>query len=402
MEQYKLLIPSRYPNQIDETNVNSDEAIIAIENTLGTNPQGPEFSTVGDKLAALDKDLKSLIHLSSIDYLSNLSLATILSLGGTTDGYDLILGSGDSIVGSDGIINLKGHTSINGSLETFGNIDLNNNYIKNSLFPIDPHDVSNKEYVDNQISAQNNKLTESLNKIIKNDNNLIQYTKGKSDPLPEPEPNKYLKRNIENTAWEFVEVDLNPLYNKIADLNKLIKSVSKNETNGSDITVNIGDALKGEDGIINIDSEVIIHKGLSIGGNLDAEYHSIINLADPKNPKDAINKQYFDDRIPKNIVISDTLAEDVDIYYKEGMFKCNYLRINAVNNIIINGIKFPDVPVEFCLINISENDIILKHEGKVSFGNSLMLANYDDLLIKPNGSCRLFYDFDSSFWRIIY
>lgn len=391
---------TKYPNQIDSINTEPKEALIAIENTLGTNPQGL-YSTVNDRLAALDKDLKSLIHLSSIDYLSNLNLATILSLGGTTDGYDLILGPGDSIVGSDGFINLKGNTSINGTLETLGNIDLNNHYIKNVLFPIDPHDVSNKEYVDNQISAQNSKLIDSVNKIIKNDNNLIQYTKGKSDPLPESEPNKYLKRNIDNSAWEFSEIDLKPLYNKIDELNKLIKSVSKNETNGSDITVNVGDAIKGEDGFLNIDAEVIIHKGLSIGGNLDAEYHRIINIPDPQNPKDAINKQYVDDRIPKNIVISDTLDDDANVYYKDGMFKCNYLRLGSTKNIIINGIKFPDKGTEFVIINVGENFITLKHKGNVDFGNYFELVNEVDFVLTKNASCKVMYDFDSSFWRIV-
>lgn len=385
---------SKYPLQIDDGYVDQLEALINIENILGTLPQGSEFSTIGDRLNAIDSQLKSLLGLSNKDYLHNLNLATILSLGENTDGYDIILGEGSVITGIGNIINLKGDTTIDGKLDVLEYIDLNK-------FPFELNHATNKQYVDNQISAQNNKLENELNNITNKDNNLIQYTIGRSDPFPNPEPNKFLKRNIDNSGWEYKEIELKPIYDKFDALTKLINNVSKNKSNGSDIEIELGDALIGEGGIINIDSEVFISGPLSIKGKLDLEYHNVINSADPINPKDLVHKKYVDDRLPKNVIISDILDDDVEIYYKEGMFDCNYLRLSSGKNIIINGIKFPEKPSEFIIINVGQNMITLKHKGDVTFGNYFELVNDVDFILTKNASCKIMYDFGSSFWRIV-
>lgn len=385
---------TKYPNQIDDGYVNQIEALLSIENTIGVNPNGNEHSTIADRLNNLNNLLKSTIN--------NLSLSNILSLNNCTDIYDLILGEGSTLIGIDGFVNIKGYTTITGDLNIVGSIDLNNNVIKNSSSPIEPNDLSNKSYIDTQINSQNEKLNKLIQSLSNKNNTTIQYTEGISQPFPEGKSNQYLKRNIENTGWEFQSIELKPIYDKFETLETLISNVSKNNTFGSDITVNIGDAIKSEDDFLNLDSNVTIHKNLLMYGDIDLEYHSIINSKEPINSKDLANKQYVDDKIPKNIIISDTLIEDVNIYYKDGIFKANIIRLDPGNeDRKINGIKFPDISVQFILINIGTNNIILKNNGDTDFGNHFQLVNYEDLTIPPNGVCTLFYDNQNSFWRVL-
>ncbi len=186
---------SKYPIQIDDGYTDQLEALINIENILGTLPNGPEFSTVSDRLNAVDKDLKSLLKLNDYEHLHNLNLSTILSLGNITGGQDIILGIGDCISSADNSIYLKGNVTINGGLDLCDHLDMDGNIIKNLPLPKEQNEASNKLYVDNQISAQNDKL----NNIKNNNGNSIQYTKGISQPL-DPQPNKYLKRNIDNSS----------------------------------------------------------------------------------------------------------------------------------------------------------------------------------------------------------
>jgi len=396
-------LKTKYPNQIDDLHVDQLEALISLENIIGTNPNGA-YSTVNDRLNNLDEQLKSLNILLSKDYLQYLNLSTILSLNNHTDGYDIILSEGDALTGVGGIVNIYGDTTITGYLSVTKNIDLNNNNIKNLPLPIYPDEAANKLYIDNQISAQSNKFNNLITSIINKDNNSIQYTKGISQCFPEPKANQYLKRTKDNSAWEFKEIDLETIYNKIESINKSINFVSKIMTHGQDFIVNIGDAIKGEDGFVNIDSEVIIHKGLTINGTLDAQYHNLSNLLDPTLPHHAVTKKYLDDRIPKHVIISDNLYNNVDVYYHDKLFNCNILNLNITlsDNIIISGIKFPEKPVRFNLINCNDIfNIILKHNDCSVFGNSFKLANCDDLVIPPNGCCELIYDFDQSFWRVI-
>lgn len=385
---------SKFPNQIDDGYVDQLEALINVENILGTLPQGSEYSTIGDRLNAIDKELKSLLGLANKDYLHNLNLATILSLGENTDGYDIILGEGSVITGIGNIINLKGDTTIDGKLDVLEYIDLNK-------FPFELNHATNKQYVDNQISAQNNKLENELNNITNKDNNLIQYTIGRSDPFPNPEPNKFLKRNIDNSGWEYKEIELKPIYDKFDALTKLINNVSKNNTAGNDITVNVGDAIKSEDGVLNFDADVVIHKGLSVKG-IDLEYNYIDNLLDPIKPKQAVTKQYVDNKLPQTLVLSDILKEDQINYYIENLFNADFLRLEGSESAVIHGIKFPDTYVKFNLINVGENNIILKNDSKESnFGNRFKF-NSSEFIIKPNESVCLFWDAVNSFWRIIY
>lgn len=397
MEQH-----TRYPNQIDGLFTNPKEALVAIENTLGTNPQGSEFSTVGDRLNAINKELKLLSPLLNKDYLHSLNFGTILALGNTTDGYDIILGIGDCITSADQSIYLKGNVTIAGGLDLSDHLDLDNNLITNLPFPTELHHATNKQYVDNQISAQNNKLNDITNNIINNNGNYIQYGKGKTDILPTTEPNKFLKRNTDNTAWIFEAIELKPIYDKFETLTKLINNVSKNNTSGNDITVNIGDAIKSEDGILNIDSNTVIHGNLSAKG-IDLEYSHIDNLLDPISDRQATTKKYVDDRLPTTLVLSDVLKEDQINYNIENLYKCDYLRLEGSESAVIHGIKFPDTYVKFDLINVGENNIILKNDSQeANFGNRFKLVDGNDKFIKPNESVCLLWDAVSSFWRIIY
>lgn len=297
--------PTKYSNQIDSIFVEPKEAIIAIENALGTNPQGPNHSTVSDRLNYLDKQLNSLSSLTDKDYLHTLNLATILSLGNTTDGYDIVLSTGDCISSADNSIYLKGNVIINGGLDLFDSLDLDGHKIKNMPDPVEQTDGSNKKYVDNQILAQNNKLTEAINNIKNNNGSSIQYTIGESQPFPPSESNKFLKRNIDNSNWEYVEIDLNSIYDKFKIIEKSIDNVSKNKTAGHDLVISIGDAIKSEEenGFVNIDSNVMIHKVLSMNDNIDMQSRHIINVADPIRKTDAINKQYHDNKIPTKLAI---------------------------------------------------------------------------------------------------
>src|SRR6266705_3083876 len=215
---------SIFPNQIDSIDVDVSEALIAIENNLGNNANGSEFSTVSDRLNAIDKQIK-LLSDKPDNHLDNLNLETILSFGNNTGGNDIVLGPGDCISCSDKIINLKGDVSINGGLEIFGYFDLNNHGINHLLLPLEPHQATNKQYVDAKISEQINK-------------------------------------------------------------------VSKNNTAGNDITVDVGDAIRSaeEGGFVNIDSNVMIHKKLVINGDIDLQSHHVISSLPPIRKTDLTNK----------------------------------------------------------------------------------------------------------------
>ena len=289
---------SIFPNQIDSIDVDVSEALIAIENNLGTNANGSEFSTVSDRLNAIDKQIR-LLSDKPDNNLDNLNLETILSFGNNTGGNDIVLGPGDCISCSDKIINLKGDVSINGGLEIFGYFDLNNHGINHLLLPAEPHQATNKQYVDAKISEQNNKLESELNNI----------KKSKADLFPEPEGNKYLKRNIENTGWEYNEINIQEIHNKFNELSILINKVSKNNTAGNDITVDVGDAIRSaeEGGFVNIDSNVMIHKKLVINGDIDLQSHHVISSLPPIRKTDLTNKQYVDTKIPTNLDIENQI-----------------------------------------------------------------------------------------------
>lgn len=289
----------KFPNQIDDSSVDQLEALINIENVLGVNPN-EGFSTVSDRLNNLDKQLKSFDYLTSIDYIKNLNLATILSLNNCTDEYDIILGEGSVLTGIGEIVNIKGDTTLIGNLNITGNI-------KNSSEPIEQYDIPNKLYIDNKLSLQFNKFNDLINNISNKNNFSIQYTCNINQPFPEGKPNQFLKRNKDNDGWEFSIVDIDSFNNKFDSVVKTIENVRKNNTGGCDLLINSGDAIKSEDDYINLDANVVIHKKLMLYGDIDLQSHRIINSLFPEKKGDIANKQYVDTRIPTNLAIENQI-----------------------------------------------------------------------------------------------
>lgn len=287
-----------FPNQIDDGYVNQIDALLTIENILGTNPNGSEFSTISDRFNYIEKTLDTL-KLS----LNNLNLSNVLSINNCTNGYDIVLSTGDAITGADGIVNIIGNTIITGELNISNDIELNNNYLKNLKYPVEPNDASTKSYTDDQLNVLNNNLTNKIYEIINNKNCSIQYSVENTQPIPKTEANKYLKRNIDNTNWEFIDLDIDKINNKIESVIKSIGFITKNITNGEDLKISIGDAIRGEDDYVNIDSHVIIHKSLLMHNNIDLQSNRITGSLPPIFKSDLVNKQYVDTKLPTNLAI---------------------------------------------------------------------------------------------------
>lgn len=292
---------SLFPNQIDNPDVNVSEALIAIENVLGTNPSGSDFSTIGSRLKSIEDNIKTLSVLSNKEHLYDLKLSTLLSLGNTTDGYDIILSSGDAITSSDNKVNIIGEVIITGDLNISNDIYLNNSNIKKLKYPNEPDDASTKSYVDDELKKHTDILKNKIYSVISRGTSSIQYAKGETQPIPKTEANKYLKRNIDNTNWEFVDLDVQGFHDKIDSVIKSIGFISKNITNGEDLKISIGDAIKGEDDYVNIDSHVIIHKTLLVNGDIDLQSHRISNSMPPIFKSDLTNRQYVDTKIQEYI-----------------------------------------------------------------------------------------------------
>ena len=391
---------TKYPNQIDSSDIilgNLSDIIINIENILGTNPNG-KFSTVNDRLNDLDHSIRRL----NSNY-NNLNLSKILSIGNSTDGFDIILGPGDVLTGIANIVNIKGNTTIDGTLDLLRNLDLNGNRINNLLDPVSSKEPTTKNYVDNIISPINNFYNNIKNEYFYNNKHLIQYGEEKTDPLPKSEANKFLKRKNDNSGWEFEDIALPELNRKINFVYDKIQYINKNISNGNDIFLSFGDAIKSEDGFINLDGQVVIHKSLSTQGNIDVNYNNIKNIADPKDPFDAINKRFLESKITKNVIITDSLRENQFNYFIDNLFTATTLRLDGESGIkIIHGIKFPNDYVQFNLINIGNDKIVLENSSDdVEFGNKILLSGNKSLSIPINGAVTIWYDLISSCWRVI-
>lgn len=73
------------------------------------------------------------------------ALADVLSLGNTTDGYDIILSVGDALASADGYVNISGNLIVSNG------IDVGNHKITSVATPTNSTDAVNKTYVDTRV-----------------------------------------------------------------------------------------------------------------------------------------------------------------------------------------------------------------------------------------------------------
>ncbi len=100
-------------------------------------------------------DVANKAYVDSLLMSGGLGLSLVLGHSNTTDGYDIVLSTGDALTGTGGIVNIHATsgTILSGPLTTAGTINAGSHFVSNVLNPVLAQDAATKNYVDTAIAA---------------------------------------------------------------------------------------------------------------------------------------------------------------------------------------------------------------------------------------------------------
>lgn len=153
---------------------------------------------------------------------------------------------------SGGGLTVMGGVSIAKNLQVGGEIDVNNNFIKNLKYPVEQHDAASKQYVDDKTFSGNFTTGQVLIAASVGDN----------------------IEGYDNLTYDGTLFTIGSTENIVG-------------SGGGSLVVNGG---------------VSIYKDVFIGGTLDVNNNLITNVAEPINGTDAVNKDYVDNKTHGNIL----------------------------------------------------------------------------------------------------
>jgi len=252
----------------------------------------------------------------------------ILRIGSTSGGLVISSTTSAPNMTSGGVANIYGGVNIYENVNIGGIVDVNNNYIHNVEYPLLQEDAVNKQYVDDQIA---NLTFGNLNGNFTSGQVIIADTSGTTI------------RGYSNFTFERTDGTNGSV---IIDNNTKLHI-----TNTTAATSECPFVVDG--GAMTVDGGASFGKSVYIGGQLDMLTNRIVNVADPIEDDDAVNKEYVDSlfgmtQTNETVFILDNnvlLAEDVPgfiypsnvreflayVYVKTDYHKCCLYTLRGMN-----------------------------------------------------------------------
>ena len=268
--------------------------------------------------------------------------------------------------GGSGNIDTSNFLKKDGSVPMTGDLNMNEQRVKNTLDPTDEQDTVNKRYLESQ-------LTDYLKR---NGQNTMTF---------DLNMNNYRIRNIK---------DYNPATSSLQDVPN-IKFIQDNfiDSNSGILTGNLnagnnrifflGNPVDGSDAINKsyADSNFL---GTNLSVDLDMKNHKIINVETPSGDSDVANKKYVDE---SHITPSEHFRENAFRYLMEDADESS-----SENNISVSGIGFFDA-------SIHQND---KNAYRIILIKDLGSDNYRSRIGFNLGSLPIgYYTFVCEFFPIV-